>query len=389
MTLLLAVIYAAFISLGLPDAVVGASWPSLAPSLHADPAGAGIISMIVCIGTITASFASVALLRRFGTVKISITSVALTAVTLLGYSVAPSFLWLCILALPLGLGAGAIDAAINAFVSLNYSTRHNNWLHAFWGVGASLGPLIVGFWLNWRAQWRPAYVTVALLQFALMFLLIASRKLWEGVEHAATPDDFSHDDAVAQLSPWYRLPHITPILCGFFLYCAVELTTGLWGATFLVQYHHICPSLAAAGSAGFYIGITVGRFIAGFAAEKFSNLVLLRVGSAIIVTGAVVSLLSPFAVGAVAGFIMIGLGCAPIYPVILKETARRLGAANTQRAMGLQMGFAYTGQLLMPPAVGYLMTRIDPVLMPVFVLLGTGAMIACHEYVEKAVMKNK
>ncbi|MBM7824183.1 fucose permease [Arcanobacterium pluranimalium] len=389
MTLLLAVIYAAFVSLGLPDAVVGASWPSLASSLHVDPAGAGVVSMIVCIGTITASFASAALIARFGTVKISITSVALTAVTLLGYALAPSFLWLCIFALPLGLGAGAIDAAINAFVSLNYSTRHNNWLHAFWGVGASLGPLIVGFWLNWRGQWRPAYVTVALLQFALMFLLIASRKLWASTERSSTADDFSHDDAAAQLTPWYRLPHIAPILCGFFFYCAVELTTGLWGATFLVSYHGVTPSLAAAGSAGFYIGITGGRFIAGFAAKKLSNLALLRVGSVIMAIGAVISLFSPLALGAVAGFIMIGLGCAPIYPVILKETARRLGAANTQRAMGLQMGFAYTGQLLMPPAVGYLMTRIDPVLMPIFALLGTLAMIGCHEYVEKTVREKK
>ncbi|WP_124055343.1 MFS transporter [Arcanobacterium ihumii] len=380
MTLLLAVLYAAFISLGLPDAAIGAAWPFIAPNLGADPAGAGIITMIVCIGTISSSFASVHLLEKLSTVKVSIISVALTAITLLGYAFSPSFLWLCILALPLGLGAGAIDAAINAFVSINYSTRHNNWLHACWGVGASFGPLIVGWWLESRGEWRPAYITLATLQFLLLVLLVFSRSLWTQAPSSSHLSD--SDDADAPRLPWHKLPHIWPILLGFFLYCAIELSAGLWGATFLVDHHSISPGLAAMGASGFYLGITGGRFIAGIAAERMTNIQLLRTGSAIMLLGGATTLISPSALIAVTGFVLIGFGCAPIYPVILKETPRRLGVANTQRAMGLQMGFAYTGQLLMPPIVGLLMTRIDSVVMPVFALTSTVIMIACHELVE-------
>lgn len=381
MTLLLAVIYAAFISLGLPDAVVGAAWPSMTPDLGADPAAAGLVSMTVSASTILASFASGFLLRTLGTWKVSVASIGLTAIALLGYSAVPNFGWLIALSIPLGLGGGAIDTALNAYVALHFSANHMNWLHASWGIGASTGPLIVGWYLNVFDEWRPAYITIAVLQFGLMALVWSSRKHWPPETVEAEQSD---DDAAASRVhvPFYRLPNIWPILASFFLYTGLELTTGLWSATFLVRHHHMDEDMAAAGAAAFYIGITGGRILAGFLTKKLSNPQLLRTGSFIVVLGAATVLVIAHPWAALVGFVLVGVGCAPVYPAMLKETARRFGAENTQRIMGLQMGLAYTGSLTVPPLVGLLVTRVGPLTLPIVVLVMATIMWAFNERVE-------
>ncbi|MDY5589163.1 MAG: MFS transporter [Arcanobacterium sp.] len=435
---LIAIIYAAFISLGLPDGVLGAAWPQMAPSLHAPLAGAGALALITSANTIVASFSSGWILKRLSTVGVSISSVALTVTGLLGCALAPNFWALALWCIPLGLGAGAIDSALNAYVSLHFSALHMNFLHACWGLGAMTGPLIAGFFLNFTGQWRPTYATIAAAQTCLMLLLIVTRGSWprksqlpesdippaevptheqpidlgaghdtphastlagnlaadpsstrstpnpSGAQPTSAPAHTSAQPAPAASStPWYQIPLVWPTLIGFFCYCCAEGTIGLWASTFLAQYHHLTLALAAAAGSAFYIGITVGRFLAGLASLKFTNPQLLRLGATGLMAGILLALLAPIPLLAVAGFALCGLGCAPIYPAVIKETGRRLGVANVQRATGLQMGFAYVGFMLAPPATGVALTAISPLALPTVVCALAAVMVGCHEYIER------
>ena len=439
MSILVAVIYAAFISLGLPDAVVGAAWPTMAPELGADKAGAGLISLIILSMTMAVSFASGTLITRFGTFRVTATSVLLTAVALIGYGFAPSFVFLCLLAVPLGLGGGAIDAALNSYAALHFSARFMNLLHASWGIGASAGPLIVGLTLSSTGSWRPAYLIIAGLQFGIFALLVLTRHRWVEEEtgraeesardaddagggtgggemngggtrgggagdpladHAEdTVEDDVPGDGVARaarmpgqeayhpspLTPWFRIPGLPATLVGFLCYCALELATGLWAATFLALHHGFSGEVAAAGAAAFYIGVTGGRVLAAFATAWISNGQFLVGGSVLLALGAAIALFVDLPAGAIVGFALVGLGCAPIYPTTIKETTRRFGAANTPRLMGIQMGFAYAGQLVVPPLVGLLLTRVTPVALPVTVLVLALGVLTTSIYVERLV----
>lgn len=384
MSILVAVIYAAFISLGLPDAVVGAAWPSMAPDLGADKAGAGVLNFIIMVSTILVSFGSGFLIKKLGTYRVCAGSILLTVIALLGFWQAPSFVWLCLLCIPFGLGGGAIDAALNSYAALYFSSRSMNLLHASWGVGATAGPLIVSMSLSSWGTWRPAYLILAALQFCIFALLFFTRSKWH--ESKAQEVDPS-DSSTASDIPWYRIPGIFPALFGFLCYCSFELSTGLWGATFLVQRYDLSPDAAAAGAAGFFIGLTGGRFIAAFTTSWLNNKQLLIGGTLIILAGATIALLVPSPLAAIAGFTIIGLGCAPIYPTTIKETTRRFGAGNTARLMGLQMGFAYTGMLIFPPAVGFLITRFDPLILPVTVLILASIMLATIIHIERTIAR--
>lgn len=380
---LVAIIYLAFVSLGLPDAVLGAAWPAMYGDLDADRAGAGLLSIITMVATIVVSFASGMLLRRFGTYRVCAASVALTALSLVGFGLAPSFLWLAALSVPLGLGAGAIDAALNSYAALYFSARSMNLLHASWGVGASTGPLVVAATLGLWGDWRPAYLLLALIQFAICLLLVFTRRLWDVTPERADQDEEDFDTgadgvgsgkslAVAGLGvdvPWYKLPGIWPTLLSFLCYCSLELSTGLWAATFLVAHHGVSAEVAAAAASAFYFGVTGGRFAAAFMTSFVTNTQLLIGGAVVLVGGSAIALFWNSPIGAVLGFGIVGLGCAPIYPATIKETPRRFGARNTERLMGLQMGFAYTGMLVFPPIIGLLITRVEPVLLPAIVFV--------------------
>lgn len=383
MSILAAVIYAAFISLGLPDAVIGAAWPSMAPDLGADKAGAGVLNFIVMVSTILVSFSSGFLIKKFGTYAVCAGSIFLTVVALLGFWQAPNFLWLCLLCVPLGLGGGAIDAALNSYAALYFSSRSMNLLHASWGVGATAGPLIVSMSLAGTGQWRPAYIILAALQACILALLFFTRHLWKTPKVQQVDADAADDNSTS--APWYRIPGIFPALIGFLCYCSFELSTGLWGATYLVQRYELSPDAAAAGAAGFYIGITGGRFVAAFITSWLSNKQLLIGGSVIILAGAATALAIPSPIAAIVGFTTIGIGCAPIYPTTIKETTRRFGAGNTARLMGIQMGFAYTGMLVFPPLVGLAITRVDPVILPLVVLVLASIMLLTFLRLERMI----
>lgn len=381
LTLLLIIIYIAFISLGLPDAILGSAWPRIYQDLNVSISSAGIATMIVSAGTIISSFFSAKLIKRFGTGKVTTFSVALTAAALLGIYSSPSFLWICLLGIPMGLGAGAVDSALNNFVALHYEAKHMNWLHCFWGIGATAGPLIMSIYLLKDNGWRSGYATIGIIQVALVICLIFSLPLWEKFEFNTNKDEDSKKDT--KLGTLLKIPGAKPALLSFFCYCAAELTTGLWASSYLVVSKGISTEKAAKWVSFFYLGITIGRFLSGFLAMYFNNKKMIRIGQVICICG-VVLLVIPFSsYFQLAGLILIGLGCAPIYPAMLHETPNRFGKEISQGIMGIQMATAYVGSTFMPPLFGILAKATTFNLLPYFLLTLVVLMLLTSEIVSK------
>lgn len=361
-TLLLVIIYIAFISLGLPDSMLGAAWPVMQAELGLPLAGAGLVSMIVSGCTIISSLFSGFLIRRLGTGKLMLISVLMTALALLGYSYSQTYIWLCLIAVPLGLGAGAVDAALNDFVARNFAARHMSWLHSFWGVGATTGPLIMAFMLKHTGLWQMGYRTIAIIQFVLVAILALSMPLWQRYPAPPTPE------ATVSSGKKKGIRGMAPNLVAFFAYCAVEASTGLWAASFLVEQRGLSRVLAAGGASAYYLGITLGRFLNGFLSSHFEAKSLIRGGQTMILLGVVLMFL-PLPVLSLAGLMIIGLGCAPVYPTLLHETPRRFGAENSANLMGLQMATAYCGLTLMPPLLGLGIGRFGMSLYPLGLMI--------------------
>lgn len=400
-TLFLALIYATFISLGLPDSLLGAAWPVMQPDLGVPYSFAGVISMLIAGSTIIASFSSGSLLPRFGSGAVTRVSVALTAVALFGFSQAPSYGWLLALAVPLGLGGGAVDAALNHFVATHYAAHHMNWLHCFWGVGAMTGPLILSRFIAQGGDWRGGYLIISLIQIGLAAILFASIPLWRRMEGerpaAGAPvreaarqpggDEGQTAESALQarsytLGRLLRLPGVAPGLLAFFLYCGLEATMGLWGSSFLVRARGFDPVAAAFGVSLFYGSLTFGRFVSGFASMRMSNPGLIRAGLWTILAGMAVMFIPVGGVVPLVGFALVGLGCAPIYPAMLHETPRRFGEAAVS-LIGIQMGVAYTGTTFLPPAFGWITAGRHLGWLPVVVLLYASLMLLATEVVER------
>lgn len=383
LTLLLIVIYISFISLGLPDSLLGSAWPILHSDLSVPISYAGIISMIISGGTIISSFFSEKIIRRLGTGLVTAVSVFMTAGALLGYSYAPSFIWLCVLAIPLGLGAGSVDAALNNFVALHYKARHMSWLHCFWGIGATLGPFIMSIYLNRNGQWNLGYRTIGIIQTVLVALLFLSLPLWKhakGAEESGeeiTPKSLSMKEII-------KIKGAKTAFLSFFFYCAIEATTGLWGSSYLVFDKGIKSETAAKWISLFYLGITLGRFISGFATMKLNNKTMIRIGELLIAAGIAVLFL-PVHSMMQAGFFLIGLGCAPIYPCMLHETPNRFSKSLSASLMGIQMACAYIGSTFMPPLFGAVSGVLSLSLFPLFLLIILILMILSSEHVNIAI----
>lgn len=382
-TLLLIIIYIAFISLGLPDSMIGAAWPTIRTDLSLPMAGAGLISMIIYGGTIISSIMSGKLIQKFGTGKLTLISVFMTAMALLGFSFSQNYVWLCLVAIPLGLGAGAVDAALNNFVALHFSARHMSWLHCFWGIGATAGPLIMSVAISQNGLWQKGYLTVAIVQICLVVILLVSLPLWR-LFHVNVQEDTIIENENQHV---FRLPGIRPALLSFFCYCALEITAGLWGASYLVQSKGVSADVAAGWIAIYYLGITIGRFINGFITAKWSNPALIRGGQFIIGIGAVLLLISNYTYINLIGLTLIGMGCAPIYPSMLHETPIRFGKNNSSKLMGVQMAFAYIGSTTVPPAIGILLGVIGIQYYPVFILVLLIVMIVSSEKINKIVAR--
>ncbi|MBL5980912.1 MFS transporter [Petrotoga sp. 8T1HF07.NaAc.6.1] len=376
-SILLVIIYISFISLGLPDALLGSAWPSMYETLNVPVSYAGIIAMIISGGTIFSTLFSGKFIHKLGTGKLTSISVGMTAIALFGFSISTSFWHLCLWGIPYGLGAGSVDAALNNFVALHYKARHMNWLHCFWGVGATLGPYIMGILLTNGFKWNSGYFTISLIQIALTSVLFLTLPLWkekktDNKTKEGEYKNYSLKDVVA-------LPGAMSIMIAFFSYCALEATTGLWAASYLVLNRGISAEIAAKWAASFYFGITIGRFISGFITFKMNNKNMIRLGQGIIILGLLLLILPFSNYTAFIGLILIGLGCAPIYPSLMHSTPTNFGKDVSHSIIGVQMASAYLGITLMPPLFGFLQEHFDIRLYPIYLIILAFLMIVMVE----------
>jgi len=370
--LLLALIYVAFISLGLPDSLLGCAWPVMYEEFAVPVSFAGIVSTIISAGTIVSSLLSDRLTRKLGAGTVTAVSVLLTAAALLGFSQADTFAVLCVLAIPYGLGAGGVDAALNNYVALHYSSRHMSWLHCFWGLGASISPYIMGWALGTQQGWSRGYGTVSVIQFVLTAILFISLPVWKkhSAASAAAIGDGEMPAAPIGILAAMRIPGAVPMMLAFCGYCCFETTTGLWASTFLVQARGIDIETAANFSSLFFLGITFGRFVSGFVADRMGDRMMIRCGLVGILTGLMLIMLP---VGAdwpaLAGLLIVGIGGAPVYPSIIHATPDNFGRENSQAVIGIQMASAYTGSTLAPPVFGLIAQYLTPALYPYYLAL--------------------
>lgn len=396
-SILLLMIYLAFVSLGLPDALLGSAWPIMYQEFAVPVSYSGTVFMIICGGTILSSLNSEKLNRRFGTGKITAISVLLTAIALFGFSISHSFLMLCLFAIPYGLGAGSVDAALNHYVALHYSSRHMSWLHCMWGLGASVGPYIMGFVLQRGEPWNRGYLIVSIIQFILAIILFCSLSLWkknqeELTENAAstakqedsqqnnslqeaTSEESPKQESLSSEAPKQRalslkevfaIPGAKESLASFYGYCALEQTVGLWAGSFMVLALGMEEKLAASYVALFYFGITFGRFLSGFFTMKWKDEQMVLGGSAIVFFG-IFLLFTPWSKAMVLpALILIGLGCAPVYPSVIHSTPYNFGVEHSSALIGAQMAAAYVGTLIMPPLFGVLGRSFSMKLFPYY-----------------------
>ena len=363
-TALLMMIYLSFISLGLPDSMLGSAWPAMNVSLNAPLWGAGLVQMLISFCTIISSLNSAKLIRRFGTGKLTAISVATTALALLGFSLAKNYAFLLLMAVPLGLGAGAVDAGLNNYVALHCEAKHMSWLHCFWGVGTIIGPMILSAVLRVGGSWATGYRAVGLIQCAVSALLFATLGMWKR-------GNIQQEEYGAKaLSVWevLSLPGAKAGMVTFLCYCAVESTLGLWGATYISQVRGVDEATAASFGAMFYIGITVGRAISGFMAMKLLPKQMVRVGQALLALGCICMMIPAGSTLSGIGLVVCGLGCAPIYPNIIQDTPVNYGTENSQAAIGVQMAFAYVGSTFLPSIFGALAGVDGYGLLPYFAI---------------------
>ena len=359
--LLLSVIYLAFIGLGLPDSLLGSAWPTIRVEFEVPLSYMGMVSMIISGGTIFSGLMSERITKKFGTRTVTTVSTLLTAVALLGFSTTTDFYQMCLWAIPYGLGAGAIDAALNNYVALHYSSRHMSWLHCCWGVGTIISPYIMSYALT-RTVWTNGYRMVSYLQFSIVVVLLLTFPLWKINKGNK---EIEEKTEVLGLKGALKIKGVPYLLTGFFAYCAAEATTMLWASSYLEGTRGVSKDKAAALGALFFIGITIGRFLAGFITDKLGDNRSIRIGTVIALFGVICTAI-PIEIVTMMGFIIIGLGCAPVYPCIIHSTPTNFGAENSQGIIGIQMASAYVGSTFMPPFFGLIANYVDLKLMPLY-----------------------
>lgn len=374
-SLLLALIYLAFISLGLPDSLLGAGWPTMYGELGVPVSYMGIVSMVISGGTIVSSLMSDRLTRKFGARVVTVVSVFLTAGALFGFSFSDRFWMLILFSVPYGLGAGAIDAALNNYIALHYSARHMSWLHCFWGVGAIVSPFIMSYALT-SSTWNDGCRIVGYIQLGIAALLLVTLPVWK-INSKKT-------DAVEQKSIGLigalKIKGVPFILIGFFAYCAAEATAMQWASTYFVEVKHISEAQAAQFASLFYIGITAGRFLSGFVSAKIGDRRMIIIGASVLTLGIILLVIPVTAAElSLAGFVIIGLGCAPIYPSIIHSTPANFGAENSGAIIGIQMASAYVGSTFIPPLFGLIGSATDFAILPLYLIVFVVLMLVMTE----------
>lgn len=358
-TILLVLVYMASFSLGLPDALLGAAWPVMSVQLHANLSWAGILSAIISSGTILSSFFSYRITKKWGTGLVAAISIGMTAVALAGIAFAGNFWIICLFAIPYGLGAGAVDAALNNYLATHYSSKYMNWLHCFWGIGATVGPYIMSWAIGTQKGWRLGYGTTAWIQFAFTAILFATLFLWRNKESAPI------EDISPKKAKPFKIPGVKKSLIAMFAYNALEATAGLWASSYFVHFRGVDPVTAAQFAALYYLSITVGRLFCGFVADYLGDSSMIRGGTAVLAAG-ILLILQPLPVPffALGGLVILGLGASPIYPAIVHATPSRFGKENGHAIVGMQVAFGYIGSTTMPPLFGFLGQHISLGLFP-------------------------
>lgn len=362
--LLLAIIYLAFISLGLPDSTLGAAWPTIYEELNIPISYMGIISVTISAGTIISSLFTDRAIAKLGTRGVTAASIFLTALSLFGFSTATSFYQICLWSIPYGFGAGAIDAGLNNYIALHYNSRHMNWLHCFWGVGTVISPNIMSIALA-KGGWQSGYRLLSAIQIAIALIVLLSFPLWK-VNKSKNPED-------AEVKPIsiidaLKIPGAVAVFTGFFAYCAAESTAMLWTSSYFEGVFGVSKGEAATLGSIFFIGMTAGRFVSGLISERLGDSKMIRLGAAVSAVGIIV-LSIPVKEVAIVGFIIFGLGCAPIYPSIVHSTPERFGSDKSQSIIGIQMASAYLGSIIMPSIFGIIANFISITLMPLYLAI--------------------
>lgn len=379
--LLLSVIYIAFIALGLPDSLLGAAWPSMYERLQVPVSFMGAISMTISFSTVMSSLFSYRLARRFGPGPVTAVSTAVTALSLFGFSITNSFWLLLFWAIPLGLGAGNVDAVLNNYVAIHYESKHMSWLHAMWGLGTVLSPYVLSWALTHGMNWTGGYRSVGCIQLGMAAVLFLSLPLWKKSGGSAKTRP------ALTLREVLRIPGVVAQLVGpCFCYCAIEQTAMLWGSSYLVLHCGVSAETAARFASMFLIGMTAGRFANGFLTLKFSDEKLIRMGEGIIAAGALLMLVPSGYELKLAGLILIGLGCAPICPCTVHATPKYFGPEQSQAVIGLHMAASYSGIMIMPPLFGMIANHINIGLLPVYLLGMLVVLIVSHEKLLKDVL---
>ena len=385
--LLLAVIYISFISLGLPDALLGSAWPVIHQQFGVAVSKAGIITAIISAATVVSSLFSNRIIFKFGTGKVSAWSTAITAAAMFGFSVSGSFGVMCLCAIPYGLGAGCIDASLNNYVAVNYASRHMSWLHCMWAVGAAAGPYIMGFVLANGMVWNMGYITVGAIQISLAAILFAAIPLWRKVGKTAESDAQSAESTEKtqplKLKEVLAIKGAKTVMLTFFCFCAVEQTALLWAASYFALGHGLTAEMAALLGAACITGEMLGRFLCGFMTYKFSDVQMVRIGQGLIVMGVIIMLLPFGSTAAAMGIFVAGLGIAPIYPCLMHMTPTNFGLENSQAIMGVQTASACLGGCLAPPLFGIIAQCTGMLFLPLFMLGGTVVMYIAHERLVK------
>lgn len=376
--MLLLIIYIAFISLGLPDSLLGSAWPSIYTEFGVPVSFMGIIFMIISIGTVLSSLMSDRATKLLGTGRVVVISITLTCIGLFGFSLSSSVLVMCLFAIPYGLGAGSIDAALNNYVALHFKSRHMSWLHCMWGLGASVGPYIMGACIEGGRGWRAGYRTIGLIQAVLTVLMVASLPLWNRSSDARQKKKEEGRPALS-LRQVVSLPGAIPVMLAFFCYCSLEQTAGQWAASYLTLSRGVPAETAASFAGLFYIGITVGRMVDGFLTFRFDDTQMVRMGQGTAALGILLMLLPVGKTASLAGLVITGIGCAPVYPSLIHATPAHFGADKSQAVIGVQMASAYVGTTVMPPLFGWIAGHTSFQLLPFFLLALLALMVLSHE----------
>lgn len=394
-TILLVIIYVAFISLGIPDSILGSAWPSMYEFLNVPVGSAGIITMIIAGCTIISSLCSNFLNKKLGTANVMIISVSLTALALFGFSKSTHFYQLCLLGIPYGLGGGSVDAALNNYVALHYKARHMSWLHCFWGIGTMIGPIVMSSFIESGGVWTQGYFAISVFQLFLVGVLILSYPLWKKVSRQdnsleAEKNENTENHEKVTMASVLKMKGVVPAILAFFCYCSIESTTGLWASTYMVFARGIDINTATRWAMVFFAGITAGRFISGIVSEKLGDKNLIKIGVALIfigICGLIFKIDNKWFV--FAGLLLMGLGCAPIYPSMIHRTPINFGKENSQLLIGLQMACAYTGSTFMPPVFGLIVQKISVGFLPLFACIFLFIFWYCNTSLNKIMAKKE